>query len=174
MGYGDIERRHAEPFALALIQDPDFRAWVIRHTEFANFADEARILHEEMKQLRGTSQTWWRSHYTEKCRCAGCSGKETDLLAIFETTTAFRFAIHIEVKHPRDRFKNDGIQSRGYPLRAQCWVLNPPASVLPHHMATTLLLFSETKAEEYAQHLCHFEAHITFESIKKCFPHATV
>lgn len=145
-----------------------------RQTEFAPFASCAKLLHEEMKLRRGgVSQNWWRSHFTETYRCAGCSGKETDLLAIFETETGFRFAIHIEVKHPGDRFKKDGIQSRGYPLRAHCWTGKPPKNVLPHHQATTALLFSEAKSAEYAGHLSHFKTRITFESLRKNFPHAT-
>jgi hypothetical protein len=173
VGYGETERRFAQPFADALVNDPSFRSWVLRQTEFACFAEGARLLHEEMKQRRSSvSQNWWRSHYTEACRCEGCSGKETDLLAIFETETGFRFALHIEVKHPGDGFK-DGVQSRGYPLRAKCWTETPPAKVLPHHQATTALLFSSTKADEYFPHLQHFKTLITFEEVRKNFPHAT-
>lgn len=174
MGYGETERLYAQPFAEALVSDPAFRVWVLRQTEFASFADEARVLHEEMKQQRsGVSQNWWRSHYTEACRCDGCSGKETDILAVFETGTGLRFALHVEVKHPRDRFKADGIQARGYPLRASCWLEKPPPKVLPHHQATTVLLFSSEKKTEYLPHLSHFKTLITFENIKKNFPHAT-
>ncbi|MEJ0078818.1 MAG: hypothetical protein WDO17_25950 [Alphaproteobacteria bacterium] len=175
MGYGEKERRYAEPFANALVADADFRTWVIRQTVFAKFAENARLLHEEMKQRRsGVSQNWWRSHFTETCRCAGCSGKETDVLAIFETEAGFRFALHIEVKHPGDKFKNDGIQSKGYPIRASCWTINPPPNVVCHHQATTVLLFSSLKSGEYARHLAYFQTLITFESLRKNFPHATV
>jgi hypothetical protein len=175
MGYGDTERRYAEPFVQALVTDAAFRSWLLRQTEFADYADSARLLHEEMKQRRSAvSQTWWRSHFTEACRCAGCSGKETDVLAVFEAETGFRFALHIEVKHPGDMFRKDGIQSRGYPIRAKCWTTTPPHNVLPHHGATTLLLYSATKTERYAAHLPHFKTLITFESLKRSFPHATV
>jgi hypothetical protein len=174
LGYGERERRYAEPFASALVTDAAFRAWVIAQTVFASFASDARLLHEEMKQRRSAiSQNWWRSHFTESCRCAGCSGKETDLLAIFETATGFRFALHIEVKHPADKFKSDGIQSRGYPIRASCWAANPPQNVVRHHQATTVLLFSSSKAYEYAAHLPHFATLITYEALRANFPHAT-
>jgi hypothetical protein len=82
--------------------------------------------------------------------------------------------LHFEVKQPKDKFKNDGIQSRGYALRAQCWVANPPANVLPHHRASTALLFSEQKRAEYAPHLSHFNTLITFEDIATAFPHLAV
>jgi hypothetical protein len=174
MGYGEIERQYAEPFAEALVNDSAFRTWVVQQTEFAGFAQDCRLLHEEMKQRRsGVSQNWWRSHYTEVCRCLGCSGKETDILAIFEAKNGLRFALHIEVKHPRDRFKSDGVQSRGYPIRASCWIGNPPLNVLPHSQATTVLLFSATKSDEYASHLPNFKTLITIESVRQNFPHAT-
>lgn len=102
----------AEPFARALVEDIAFRNWVIGRTEFASFAENSRLLNEEMHQKRN-AENWWRSHFTEKCRCADCSGKETDLLAIFETPTGFRFALHIEFKRPGDKFKSDGVQSAG-------------------------------------------------------------
>ena len=175
MGYGESERRYAEPFANALVADGGFRTWVVAQTEFAAFAENASLLHEENEEeAQRRRQTWWRSHFTEACRCDGCSGKETDLLAIFETSTGFRFALHVEIKHPTDRFKADSRQSRGYPLRARCWSIEPPAAVLSHHLATTVLLYSAVKHTEYAAHLGCFGALITFEALRAQFPHATV
>jgi len=113
---------------------------------------------------------WWRFYFTESCRCAGCSGKETDLFTVFEARNGQRFAIHFEIKQPADRFKQDGIQSKGYALRAECWAKNPPPKVLPHTDASTGLFFSESKRKEYAAHLDCFDAKITFEEIAKEFP----
>jgi hypothetical protein len=42
--------------------------------------------------------------------------------------------------------------------------------VLPHHKASTVLLFSEQKREEFAEHLPHFTTLITFEDINSVFP----
>ena len=93
-----------------------------------------RLLHREMhaKRSRGTKY-WGRSHFSEICRCFGCSGQETDLLAIFESATGLRFALHVEVKQPNDKFKDDGQQAAAYPVRAQCWATDGtrPAKVLP-------------------------------------------
>jgi class 3 adenylate cyclase len=47
MQYGSVEFGYAEPFANALVEDPSFRAWVLRQTKFADFAEGARILHED-------------------------------------------------------------------------------------------------------------------------------
>jgi hypothetical protein len=171
MKYGTIEYRYAEPFARGLAENRAFREWVLSRTEFSQMSN-ARLLASEMLAWRANpSAEWWRFHFTEKCRCAGCSGKETDILAIFESPSAIRFALHFEVKHPNDRFKSYGVQSRGYPIRAQCWMSNPPANVLPHHNASTVLLFSEQKRGEFAEHLAHFKTLITFEDIKSIFPH---
>jgi hypothetical protein len=174
MKYGSTEYLYAAPIAQALIDDARFRTWVLSRTQFAEFSD-ARILNAEMAKHRSNpTAEWWRFHFTEKCRCTGCSGKETDLLAMFESGAGVRFAIHFEVKQPTDKFKDDGVQSRGYPLRAQCWVGTPPAKVLPHHKASTGLFFSEHKRSEYAPHLPHFPTLITFEEIERDFPRLAV
>jgi len=170
MRYGSLEYKYASPIAAALIDNVIFREWVLSRSEFREYTD-ARLLHREMALHRGNSSAeWWRFHFTEKCRCLGCSGKETDILAIFETTAQVRFALHLEVKQPTDKFKSDGIQSRGYPLRAQCWAAKAPAKVLPHHQASTGLFFSETMRAEYVEHLDNLKALMTFEEIETDFP----
>lgn len=132
MKYGSLEYQYSAPLAEALIDDASFRRWLLAKSVFAEHTD-AHLLNSEMAaHRRNDVAEWWRFHFTEKCRCEGCRGKETDFLAIFETKTGLRFGLHFEVKQPKDVFKKDGIQSRGYPLRAQCWVGNPPVSVLPH------------------------------------------
>lgn len=172
---GKIENLHAEPFADALEKDPTFGFWLLRKTVFADFADEARLLNREMLAKRSpTAKNWWQSHYQEKsrCGCAGCCGRETDILAIFQNATGMRFALHIEVKHPGDGFKKKD-QAAAYPLRAQCWVKKTPERVLAHAYATTALLFSNNKRDEYAPHLGHFRTLITLEEVKENFPNAS-
>jgi hypothetical protein len=165
MKYGSREYQYAAPLALALVEHAPFREWVISRSVFREFAN-ARILHQEMARHRGNSTAeWWRFHFTEKCRCLGCSGKETDI-----SEARIRFALHFEVKQPTDRFKSDGIQSRGYPLRAQCRANKAPTKVLPHHRASTGLFFSEAMRAEYAEHLSNFNSLITFEEIETEFP----
>jgi hypothetical protein len=176
MSYGNKELQYAEPFAEALVDNPAFRSWVLRQTKFAGFADQARLLHREMQAQRSAgAKYWWRSHFTESCRCLGCSGQETDLLAIFETATGHRFALHVEVKHPGDRFKDAGNQAASYPIRARCWATNgkTPAKVLPHAAATTVLLCSSLKLIDYTEHIGHFATVITFEDIKRNFPNVS-
>jgi hypothetical protein len=170
-GYGLRELRYAAPFADALVDDPDFRTWVLSRTKFAKYSLDARVLDREMLAKRSAkAASWWRSHFREKCRCDGCSGRETDLLAIFESPGAFRFALHVEVKNPRDKFTN-AKQARSYQLRAKCWCANPPLKVLPHADAGTALLFSEEKRMEFSPYLEFFETLITFQEIASSFPH---
>ncbi len=169
MGYGRLELSFAEPFADALASNQIFRAWVLSRTKFAELADSARVLDREMVTRR-SARYWWRSHYTESCRCFGCSGQETDMFAIFEARTGLRFALHVEVKHPGDKFNPQGHQAASYPVRAKCWVERPPKAVLPHQDATTVLLYSVSKIDEFSPHLSHFDSAITFEYVAKAFP----
>jgi hypothetical protein len=172
--YGSIEYQYAEPIAKGLIEDSAFRRWVLSKSKFSDSSD-ARVLNEEMKDYRrNPTAEWWRFYFTEGCRCLGCSGKETDILAIFEDAAGLRFAMHFEIKQPKDKFKADGIQSRGYPLRAECWVDRPPPRVLPHQDASTGIFFSEAKTTEYAPHLDSFQTKITFEEIERDFPHLAI
>ena len=176
MRYGALEFAYAEPFANTLERNAEFRSWVLRQTKFAESAESARLLHDEMRSKRSAvSATWWRSHFTEKCRCPGCSGQETDILAIFEAIPAgTRFALHIEVKQPPDTFPSQKDQAAHYALRAQCWAASAPGAVLPHSDATTMLLCSKSKLAEFAPHLPKFGSVITYEDIATRFPKVTV
>lgn len=174
MRYGSIEYGYAEPFASALATDPALRSWVLGQTKFQIFAGEARVLSDEMKAKRAaTAENWWRSHFTEFCRCQGCSGQETDILAIFETSIGTRFALHFEVKQPADKFPKAKDQAANYAIRAKCWVASAPKAVLRHSDSDTVLLCSASKLSEYAPHLEKFGSVITFEEIAQAFPHAT-
>lgn len=174
MGYGEKELAASLPIAEALERNPSFRRWFLEHTEFAHSAGTARLLNDEMRALRSKrASTWWRSHYTDSCRCLGCRGQETDLLAIFECADSTRFAVHIEVKHAGDSFKDNGSQAEAYPIRALCWAGRPPKNILPHSKATTMLLCSAIRLRDYFKHSQHFKAVVTFESIEGAFPGLT-
>lgn len=172
---GSVEFTYAEPFAKILVSSPAFCSWVLRQTKFAPFTDGAHLMHEEMRARRSAvSATWWRSHFTEKCRCQGCSGHETDLLAIFEAASGGRFGLHFEVKQPTDKFSTKRDQAANYALRAKCWATSAPNTVVPHADAATVLLCSAAKLSEYAPHLPKFGTVITFTQIAKAFPQATI
>lgn len=169
MDYGALEYAYAKPIADALETDSEFRMWILGRTKFAG-SGSAKLLHEEMKATRSKgARDWWRSHYTEKCRCEGCRGHETDLLAIFELDGGRRVAIHFEVKQPTDKFHAG--QGRAYTLRAACWVCQPPKAVVPHEDSTTILLCSSTRVASYGSEADEFAAIVTFEEIVRSFPH---
>lgn len=175
--YGRLEKRYARPIAEALAQNQEFRTWLLERTVFSGVATSARLLDQEMLAMRSkVAKSWWASHFTEACRCGGCRGQETDILAVFETPEKSRFVLHIEVKHPGDKFKKGGTQAASYPLRATCWSTegSTPAKVLPHSAASTVLLYSSAKSIEYRPHLEHFASLITFEEIFARFPTLSV
>lgn len=158
------EYRYAAPIAEALVTNPEFRHWLLTRTRFSKFSD-ARVLHEEMFARRSPSASdWWRSHFTETCRCQGCSGHQTDIFAVFESS-GVRFGLHFEVKNPADYFHRDE-QAQDYRLRAACWTKHAPKRVLPHDKASTVLIFSESARDKFSAHLTHFDTLITFEQIE--------
>lgn len=170
MRYGSTEWAYAEPIARALQESPEFRTWFLSQTRFGMHARTAVLLHEEMKSQRSASaESWWRSHYTEKCRCPGCSGQETDLLAVFDSPGS-RFALHVEIKRPGDRFPAHKDQAGNYRLRAACWALKAPAAVLPHSDTDTILVCAESQLAEFTPHLPKFDAALTFDKIAAVLP----
>jgi hypothetical protein len=115
MGYGKQELLYARPFAEALVSSPEFRSWALSRTPFKECAGDAMLLHDEMLARRSVgTEYWWRSHYTKACLCSGCREQEIDLLAIFRSS-AQCFALHVEVKHPRDRFKPNQAAALSHP-----------------------------------------------------------
>ena len=81
-GGAEIEFKYAEPFAEALYDNSDFRKWVLGQTVFARFGN-VRLLRDEIAKKRSSgTRYWWRHHYTHKCTCSGCDGRETDIFAI--------------------------------------------------------------------------------------------
>jgi hypothetical protein len=165
MDYGRKEFIVAAPVAERLVGDDHFRTWLLKQTKFAPFAKEARLLHEEMAAKRSkVAKTWWRSHFTESCRCSGCSGQETDLLAVFENAAGERFALHFEVKNNEDDFHSER-QAASYRVRAQCWIVKPPNKVLPHKDAATVLLCARKNLKKHGTHKDYFDTVITFEDI---------
>lgn len=173
MRYGAKEKKFSEPFADQLANDSAFLRWVLSKTKFRDM-DGVRVLADEMKKKRSkVATTWWASHYTETCRCFGCEGSETDVLAIVADAKGRTVALHVEVKQPSDSFNLDRQQAARYPIRAACWVSRAPRNVLPHEDACTILLCSCDKLSEFAAEAAHFDAVITFEEIARDFPSAT-
>jgi hypothetical protein len=168
--YAHFEKKYSEPIADGIAHNARFRAWLLKHTKFGHQAKVALPLIEEMQKKRSKSaQTWWGSHYTESCRCTGCSGQETDLLVVFEGDSS-RFALHVEIKQPTDNFPTHKDQAESYAIRAECWIGKPPKAIVPHFAADTMLICGENRLADYEVHLPKFGSVITFEEIAASFP----
>ena len=163
-----LEYRYARPIAEALRQDAIFRSWFLAQTKFVNFAEEARLLDSEQKARRSrNAENWWRSYWAGSAYPyrIECGERETDLLAVFEALNGRRFAVHVEVKAPGDRFGVE--QARDYASRAICWSGpgRAPQTVLPHDEATTVLCCERSFARSNPDEAGLFAAVITFDDI---------
>jgi hypothetical protein len=71
------EFKFAKPFADGLVNNLDFRKWVLRRTEkFAKYADEAQLLDQKMlKERSKKTKYWWYHHHQPSCSCFGCGAK---------------------------------------------------------------------------------------------------
>lgn len=173
--YGHIEHVYAEAFAEALASDARFREWVLKRTKFVDRRG-CRVLRSEMRAVRtNPNAPWWKNHFTNSCGCFGCAGgRETDVFSVLEDHDGNRFALHVEVKQPRDRFSPQSMQAQRYNARALCWSRSAPPTVLAHSEAGTVILCSEARVSAFAAEIEHFETLITFEEIALEFPGAAV
>ncbi|HET8750576.1 MAG TPA: hypothetical protein VFM42_07530, partial [Sphingomicrobium sp.] len=172
--YGHLEHDYAEAFAEALCEDEAFRDWVLFRTRFAEIRN-THVIRDEMHSLRKSSAApWWKNYFTYSCDCFGCEGgRETDVFAVIEDEVGSRFALHVEVKQPTDRFDPAVEQAKRYKMRAACWAANAPPTVPAHSQACTLLLCSAAKLCVFANEIGPFDLVITFEEIARSFPNAT-
>ncbi len=166
--YGSNEYRYARPLAEALRANRQFRSWFLGKTKYATFSDAAVLLDEKQKLARSPSaENWWRSYYAGSAYRfkKECGERETDLLAVFEVEHGFRFALHIEVKAPGDRFGTG--QARDYNRRAICWAGNGrnPKTVLPHNEGTTVLCCEAKFREDHVSEAKMFASIVTIEEI---------
>lgn len=169
--YGHKEHVCADAFATALRDDPDFLQWVLAQTPFAG-RDGVRVICDEMIAKRPKAKFWWKNYWAGRCKCFGCSGSETDVFLVFEDVSSRRFALHVEVKQPTDRFDSAKRQGERYRARAACWARAAPPKVPDHEEAGTILICSMTKLDAFADEVSKFDATITFEAIAPRFPNA--
>lgn len=169
--YGPKEHPYREPFAESLADDGNFRAWVFERLGLGAFAVSARCLREEQRALRPSAKFWWKNNYCHenRCRCPGLAGREIDVLATFENHEGRRIGLHVECKHPKDRFSIG--QAAGYATRASCWGPrgNNPPRVLPHDEALTLLICSRDDRNARSD-VDAFDACLYFDEIAEYIP----
>lgn len=169
--YGYKEHVYADAFANALCNDVLFLSWVLNGTKFTDSVG-LTVLREEMVRKRPKAKFWWKNYWTGSCTCLGCSGSETDIFVVCGSERGERFALHIEVKQPTDRFDPAKRQGERYRARAACWAANPPKTVPEHSDAATLLICSEDKLATFVDEISMFDRTITFETLREKFPAA--
>ncbi|WP_156358145.1 hypothetical protein [Sphingobium sp. Leaf26] len=169
--YGYKEHVYAAAFADTLRDNSAFLNWLIGQTIFAD-RNGCRVLWEEMTAKRPNAKFWWKNYWTGSCACEGCSGSETDIFVVVADDVERRFALHIEVKQPTDRFDPLKRQGQRYRTRALCWAGKAPKTVPAHEQATTILLFSELKRNAFIHEIAEFDVAMTFESVRRVFPTA--
>lgn len=121
---------------------------------------------------RPKAKFWWKDYWAASCKCFGCSGSETDVFLVLEDASSRRFALHIEVKQPTDRFDPAKRQGERYRARAACWARAAPKTVPSHAEAGTMLLCGAGKLDAFAAEVSKFDTTVTFEAIARRFPHA--
>jgi hypothetical protein len=170
-----IEHTYCEPFADGLAQDAAFRTWVLQKAGLGNFAKSAWCLWEKQREQRPNAKFWWKDYYCHerRCTCEGLAGRQIDVLAIFQDSTGRTIGLHVECKHPKDKF-HDSEQACGYRKRASCWGpegRNPP-KVLSHGEAITVLM-CDRKHRHADSDVKGFDAVLYFDEIAeriKVFP----
>jgi hypothetical protein len=162
------EFRYAKPIADGIVEDDSFRRWLISQTRFSSSAGDARSLWKEQLERRapGTPH-WWRHYFVGKksCACKQCGERETDILAVFENSVGFRFALHVEVKSPRDKLSID--QAKNYKTRSECWSGREKShkTVLQHDEATTMLVCSSEFARTEMSKISEFDVVLGFDEV---------
>lgn len=156
-------------FADKLASDESFQNWLLNQCGFSSDIGYCRLMHQEQLDLRSSDTApWWRHWFTEKCRCDGCSGKETDIFAVFERSEwRDRFALHIECKLAGATFTSP-MQAPGYRLRAECWA--GKARFLYYKHYATVLLAPKEFLERESEAAKFFDYHLSFTAVAEHLP----
>jgi hypothetical protein len=147
--YSSLELKYARPVASAILQDTNFRRWLLANTRYGeSIIDVQPIVAGEQTKLRSKSlkNTYWFNYFCGKDSSCVCrfdkksKSLETDILLILECANKRRLALHIEIKPPRERLRHG--QAESYRLRASCWADPNTRSkqVPPHQEFLTILI----------------------------------
>ena len=143
--YSELELRYARPVANGILQDREFRQWLLSGTRHGTTWLDAQPVGAIQGTLRspGIKNPYWFNYWCGKdsrCSCRIGTGIETDIFLILEGIDQRRLGLHLEIKRPGDTL-GDG-QAASYPRRAACWT-NPatkPRTVIPHQEFLTMLV----------------------------------
>lgn len=169
--YGPIERRYCAPVAEALSSDSNFARFFFESAKRLDWASRTRCLKDEQEALRTSGRYWWKNVFCSesRCTCPNLSGREIDILAVFERSDGRRLGMHIECKHPGDTFRP--VQAARYRERLSCWTLpgKGPRTIPQHHEAVAILICDRIHRHDAAD-TSHFDAVIYFDEIASRIP----
>jgi hypothetical protein len=164
--YGPIEHYYCEPVAEAFADSSEFRDWLFSRLELADWIGRSTSLKSEQGAKRSKARFWWKNYFCgdTRCTCAGLSGREVDILLFARRDDRRTLALHIECKHPTDRFHAG--QALGYSVRAACWASGKggPRSLLAHDEAHTLLI-CDRAAKHSVENTSQFDHVIYFDEL---------
>jgi hypothetical protein len=169
--YGRVEHGYCEPVAEALAGDPEFARFFMARAGVVDWADSFVCLKQEQARLRTSGKYWWKNVFCSesRCECPNLSGREIDILAVFQRDDGERLGIHIECKHPGDKFSNG--QAARYRERLLCWTRDGkgPRTIPRHHSAVAILICSRDHRHD-AGDVSQFDGVIFFDEISARLP----
>jgi hypothetical protein len=169
--YGPIEHRYCEPVAEALANDIGFASFFMQRAGRENWSNEFRCLNREQALMRTSGSYWWKNVFCSesRCTCPNLSGREIDILAIFESSDGERLGLHIECKHPKDKFSKG--QAARYRERVACWTQSGkgPRTIPAHGDAVAILICDRTN-QHSVEDVAQFDATIFFDEIATRLP----
>lgn len=150
--YSSKAQPFLDAFAQCMFGDIDFRDWVLEGTSLEKSYAQSTILIEEQRAVRWrispTKQPFWANYWCGRdarctCRIEGSKGLESDAIFFIKSTNERRAAVHIEFKHPGEKFGFG--QPEAYPLRAACFAQTHSRrpTLNAHDDWTTVLICSE-------------------------------
>ncbi|NJO34105.1 MAG: hypothetical protein HC869_14145 [Rhodospirillales bacterium] len=161
-----IEHLYCEPVAEALAADENFARFFFKKANCRDWLGGARCLKDE-QAIAGTHTFWWKDWYCPegRCLCPDLKGTQIDILAVFERNDGRRIGMHVECKHPTDKFSNPR-QAPRYRERLQCWTQpGRGAKDLPPHQEAIAILICQRGHRHADANVRQFDAVIYFDEI---------
>lgn len=157
--------------AKALATDAAFARFFMERAKRCDWTEEFRCLDREQAALRTSGAYWWKNVFCSesRCLCPNLRGREIDILAVFERADGARLGMHIECKHPGDRFSAG--QAARYRERLECWTQQGrgPRTIPRHETAVAILMCD--RANRFADDdLGQFDGVVYFDEIARLLP----
>jgi hypothetical protein len=169
--YGSVEHGYCEPVAEALASDPEFARFFMMRAGVGDWAESFVCLKQEQAQLRTSGKYWWKNVFCSesRCECPNLSGREIDILVVFQRMDGERLGLHIECKHPGDKFSKG--QAARYRERLSCWTKDGKGPrTIPRHRAALAILMCGRHHRHMADDVAQFDGVIFFDEISARLP----